>query len=335
MSNDPKGRTTPDHGTRSDSAPKHVIPKQSGRVYSYEYHEPRAKRLSAELLNHQLSGYVHLTHRDVYTHGFCNPICYPNGPTVARSPNATKVFLDLPSPWLALRHLTRTPPSAATLSYVAQLVVPTAPPPELPDPFVSPLHPTRPVHLCVFLPCIEQIQKLVPVLRLLGWVEISMSTMRHKNLEVRRERIGLQEEGIRGGNPAPASVDEALQRLLDVEGRAKIFHALQVDRQEQIKRRAEARKRGEKVPSGDEVDSDDCQDDTTACESNIPASRTDRLERVRANAASRDLFKEGRLHHRTAPEIKTHTSYLVFATLPQDWDAHDEEQMKGGSCGKA
>ena len=29
---------------------------------------------------------------------------------------------------------------------------------------------------------------------------------------------------------------------------------------------------------------------------------------------------------RTEPEIKTHTSYLTFATLPREWTASDEEE---------
>jgi tRNA (adenine57-N1/adenine58-N1)-methyltransferase len=40
--------------------------------------------------------------------------------------------------------------------------------------------------------------------------------------------------------------------------------------------------------------------------------------------ASRKLFKEGRLVHRTEPEVKTHTSYLTFATLPTVWSEEDE-----------
>jgi len=48
------------------------------------------------------------------------------------------------------------------------------------------------------------------------------------------------------------------------------------------------------------------------------------LARIAAEEANRKVFKEGRLVHRTEPEIKTHTSYLVFAVLPREWTAEDE-----------
>jgi tRNA (adenine57-N1/adenine58-N1)-methyltransferase len=32
--------------------------------------------------------------------------------------------------------------------------------------------------------------------------------------------------------------------------------------------------------------------------------------------------------HRTEPEVKTHTSYLVFAVLPQEWTAEDEAKAR-------
>ncbi|KAI9779656.1 MAG: tRNA (adenine-N(1)-)-methyltransferase catalytic subunit trm61, partial [Peltula sp. TS41687] len=37
-------------------------------------------------------------------------------------------------------------------------------------------------------------------------------------------------------------------------------------------------------------------------------------------------FNEGRLVHRSEPEIRAHTSYLVFAVLPRQWTAEDEEK---------
>ena len=32
--------------------------------------------------------------------------------------------------------------------------------------------------------------------------------------------------------------------------------------------------------------------------------------------------------HRTEPELKTHTSYLVFAVLPRPWTKEDEEKAR-------
>ena len=47
------------------------------------------------------------------------------------------------------------------------------------------------------------------------------------------------------------------------------------------------------------------------------------------------MFKEGRLVHRTEPELKTHTSYLVFAVLPREWTGEDEERARGRWEGKS
>jgi tRNA (adenine57-N1/adenine58-N1)-methyltransferase len=110
-----------------------------------------------------------------------------------------------------------------------------------------------------------------------------------------------------------------VQRLRDVEGRAAVFHSLQKEKQEEVMRRAEAKKRGEDVDTGgrkkDKVEG-------------VPPSKQDRLEKVKKELESRTLYKEGRLVHRTEPEIKTHTSYLVFAVLPREWTGADEAKAR-------
>jgi tRNA (adenine57-N1/adenine58-N1)-methyltransferase catalytic subunit len=63
-----------------------------GKVFSYEYHEPRYEKLKEEIHSHGLDGLVHITHRDVYADGFRVDVEEPN-------PDVTAVFLDLPAPW--------------------------------------------------------------------------------------------------------------------------------------------------------------------------------------------------------------------------------------------
>jgi len=55
-------------------------------------------------------------------------------------------------------------------------------------------------------------------------------------------------------------------------------------------------------------------------------TRQERLDRIKRDADNRKTFKEGQLVHRTEPDIKTHTSYLVFAVLPEEWSPEDEEK---------
>ncbi|KAH9168994.1 tRNA methyltransferase complex subunit Cpd1 [Lactarius sanguifluus] len=64
----------------------------AGRVYTYEFHEARAKKAADEFALHGMSDIVTLTHRNVCKNGF----------TVADTADA--VFLDLPAPWEAIEY---------------------------------------------------------------------------------------------------------------------------------------------------------------------------------------------------------------------------------------
>ena len=237
-----------------------------GKIWSFEFHDQRAQKMKEEIIEHRLDGLVDLTHRDVCSEGF-----FPEtNPTTEMRVNA--VFLDLPAPWLALKHLTRDP--------------------------TSPLDPNNAVHICTFSPCIEQIQKTISSLRQFGWLEIEMVEIAAKRIEVRRERVGLQEEGLRGVNDSPATVDEALTRLREVDSRAKVF------------RKAKSR------------DGEDPIKASPAPQQQI--SKQQRLANIRDAQEGRKLYKEGRLIAKAESELKTHTSYLVFATLPRSWTEEDE-----------
>jgi tRNA (adenine57-N1/adenine58-N1)-methyltransferase len=313
-----------DHGDTDEKnlAKRRKGKKRQGRVFSYEYHAPRAEQLQKEIALHGLDPVVKVTNRDVYGDGFC----LDN----ADEPNADVIFLDLPAPWQALKHLTRSPPSSAVLKSVESDTLNgdasfDTPQPAPSKPFRSPLNPKGTIRICTFSPCIEQVTRTVSALRSLGWLEIGMAEVQAKRLEVRRERVGLQEEGLRGANPIAATVQEAVQRLRDVEDRAKAFHGMQKEKQDQVMRRAEAKKRGEDATP---KEGEDKKASLKAKIDGLPPSKHDRLERAKKDLESRALFKEGRLVHRTEPEIKTHTSYLVFAVLPQEWSKDDEEKAQ-------
>ncbi|KAH8732111.1 S-adenosyl-L-methionine-dependent methyltransferase [Phaeosphaeriaceae sp. PMI808] len=269
-----------------------------GAVYSFEYHEPRARQLQVEIKEHGLAPLVTVTHRDVYADGFC----LENTATTTNPPDADAIFLDLPAPGKPSNTSPAHPSPPPPLNPSHPTPPPQQSPPQTPNPYP---HPS--IRICTFSPCIEQVTKTVAALRTLGWLEIDMVEISAKRLEVRRERIGLAEEGVRGGIASAASVDEAVQRLREVEGRAAVFHGLQRERQVEVMKGAEARKRGD--AKGE-------------------SSRLDQAERARREGEGRALFKEGRLVHRTEGELKTHTSYLVFAVLPREWSAEDEEKAR-------
>lgn len=149
---------------------------------------------------------------------------------------------------------------------------------------LSALDPQSAVHICTFSPCIEQAQKTVSELRSHDWLEIEMVEMQHKRIDIRREYTSLRYDSARGTNLFAADVDEAVSKLREVEQRARDFHAGKLG------------------------------SDMAAKAVNNPAR--DKMVNLPYNG--------GKLIHRTEPELKTHTSYLVFAVLPRAWTEEDE-----------
>lgn len=229
-----------------------------GKVYSYEFHLERYQKVSEEMVEHGLSSIVTNTHRDVYNEGF---LLQHEQQSI--SPAANAVFLDLPAPWSALPHLTRAAPSA--------------------------LDPTSPVYICTFSPCIEQAQKTVSYLRRYNWLEIEMVEIQNKRIDIRRDFVGFDYDGMRGVTAVAATVDEAVMKLKEVDQRAKDFHAGQSDLS------------------------------TTKKQTRLANMHQD---------AQKVLFREGSLVHRSEPDLKIHTSYLVFAVLPREWTEEDEEKER-------
>ncbi|KAL9080823.1 MAG: hypothetical protein Q9157_000519 [Trypethelium eluteriae] len=318
-------RVTEDLGdtTNKDATVAHVRKKKKyGKVYSFEFHEPRAGLLEQDIVGHGLQSIVQLTHRDVYKDGFC-----VDDASIEGAPRADAIFLDLPAPWLALKHLTRggttegvkdKVPLGSSNQANSHQEINAGNDGGLKDnskSYSSPLNPRTTTRICTFSPCIEQAQRTITTLRSLGWVEIEMVEIMHKRLEVRRERVGLQEEGLRGVNPSPANVSEAFERLKEIEGRQRAFHENQVTSSVDGSKGA-----GEKATKPEEQKAKQAMANSLGM-----ISKAERLKNIRDAEAKRKLYKEGRLVHRTEPELKTHTSYLVFAVLSRQWTADDEK----------
>ncbi|KAJ5609520.1 tRNA (adenine(58)-N(1))-methyltransferase catalytic subunit trm61 [Penicillium herquei] len=244
--------------------------RKLGKVCSYEFHEQRAGRIREEISQHGLDGLVEVTHRDVCKDGFLL-----GDSQTGSSPNATAVFLDLPAPWLALKHLVRKPASGGP----------------------SPLDPSSTVYICTFSPCLEQVEKTVRVMRQLSWLNIEMVEVQDHRIDVKRERVGLETEGIRGATVFPTTVEEAADKLWAEEERAKIL-----------------RSGSNKNLSPEE----------TAALKEAEIAITESMK----PKTSTPMYDLGRLVHRSEPELKSHTSYLVFAILPRDWTEEDEQKCR-------
>ena len=324
----------PEQGVKSPSGQQANRRKANGKVWSFEFHEQRVQKLKSEIKDHGLDRIVEITHRDVCADGF----------TVLRHLNqvveADAIFLDLPAPWLALKHLTRAPSIATNLSndekincqvehdagssdrsnpvsnerdsYIAPL------PPALPKFIASPLSSAQPVRICTFSPCIEQVQRTVSTLRSLSYTCIETVELASKRLEIRRERVGLSEEGQRGVNASAATVEEAIGRLQEMEGRTRLFHAN--EEKIAIAQKAESNMKDEEADVN--LDPTELSHEITTEPISVPKlGPSIHLSNL---ITGRKLYKEGRLVHRSEPELKTHTSYLVFAILPREWTAEDE-----------
>jgi len=209
-----------------------------------------------------------------------------------KSPEADAVFLDLPAPWEALHHLSRRKPKKDVGEQSEG------------SEWVSPLHPKKSAHICSFSPCIEQVTKTVSAMRRLGWIDIEMVEIANRKLHTLRDRVGLNLQIDRGVNNSPRDVDEAIARLTDIE--------------ERFKENARPRATAEDTEMGEEGAPKEARD--------VPRTIANGKRKGEAPTQPSVKFpwQDGRLITRGEPEIKTHTSYLVFATLPIEWTPEDE-----------
>ncbi|KAI9149467.1 tRNA (adenine(58)-N(1))-methyltransferase catalytic subunit trm61 [Paramyrothecium foliicola] len=260
---------------------------KKGKVFSFEFHEPRFVKMQEEIKSHGMENIVRISHRDVYQEGFI---------VDGASPNATAVFLDLPAPWEALHHLSRRNPKAQQDQQNG------------PDSWISPLDPKQTVYICTFSPCIEQVMRTMEELRKTGWIEVDMVEIAHKRVNVVRERVGLNLPSERGFNQSPADVGEAVKRLKQISKKSQELQKVQA----------------QKSATGSEMEIDE-----PAVESEKPVSNDSE------SVEDEKPWMQGRVTHRTEQDLKTHTSYLVFAMLPPEWDDEAEAAaMAKWPCGQ-
>lgn len=282
--------------------PSNTDDSQRGKVCSFEFHSQRVESIRKELQEHGLDGIVRLNHRDVCEDGFL--LADRSDPN--ESPRANAIFLDLPAPWLALKHLVREPA----------------------DGKVSPLDPSTPVHICTFSPCLEQAQQTISTLRQYSWLSISMVEVAHKQIEVRRERYGVESDNKNSAVPGPKCVDQAVSRLITYEGRAKAFRDRMIRNaaEHANKNSAEKGEGGEEEINGSKTGNIDTTSEPVRDEQ--PTESTPSRIYNKPTKPSIPLYKQGTLIHRSESELKTHTSYLVFAILPCAWSDEDERRCR-------
>lgn len=131
----------------------------AGKLFTYEFHEPRFLEAKKELHEHGLlDNNTLITHRDVCHDGFeiqdLPEKFAKNGKLWCDA-----VFLDLPSPWTAIPNLT------TVVSRDSR------------------------VGICCFSPCIEQVDKTIEALEEHGWTDIEMVEVAGRRWEARKEMV--------------------------------------------------------------------------------------------------------------------------------------------------
>eukprot|EP00035_Acanthoeca_spectabilis_P026801 m.464275 g.464275 ORF g.464275 m.464275 type:complete len:308 (-) comp23413_c0_seq1:27-950(-) len=121
----------------------------TGHLFTFEFHEERAKIAKAEFEAHGVAEWVTVAHADACEDGFGLDDC------------ADAVFLDLPKPWLALKHAKRA------------------------------LRQGPGGRICSFSPCIEQVQRTCEALRQDGFIDITTFSCLEREYDV-RTRVSQQ-----------------------------------------------------------------------------------------------------------------------------------------------
>lgn len=132
---------------------------EKGKLFTYEFHEPRYLEAKKELAEHGLlKTNTIITHRDVCNGGFAIEDV-PVEATKNGELSCDAVFLDLPSPWTAIPNLT------GVVSRDSK------------------------VGICCFSPCIEQVDKTIEALEEHGWTDIEMVEIAGRRWEARKEMV--------------------------------------------------------------------------------------------------------------------------------------------------
>lgn len=135
---------------------------ETGHLHTFDFHEERVKKVGAEFEAHGLSNRVTALWKDVCNDGF------------GLENVADAVFLDLPSPWLAVAHAERA------------------------------LRKDRIARIACFSPCIEQVQRALTELAHHGFCELEMYEIVQRPMEVEQlDVLPLDRPNVVPGHKRP------------------------------------------------------------------------------------------------------------------------------------
>lgn len=179
------GSVVVESGTGSGSF-SHSIARaigKTGKLWTFDFHEARATQAMKEFEEHGLADIVTAQCRDVCNTGF------------GLDKVADAVFLDLPSPWLAISHAKDV------------------------------LREDRPTRIACFSPCMEQVQRTLPELYNHGFNEVEMFELILRPIEVEEiEMIKPSEEQQSGQKRKPTETIPMAKHKADIKGHTSYLY---------------------------------------------------------------------------------------------------------------
>lgn len=279
---------------------------KKGQLFTFEFHKPRYEEALIEITQHKLHQNTVITHRDVCQDGFLKPnIDNAMDPESVRktlkpitkknekgeeevilSLQASSVFLDLPSPWLAIPHLADVMDTAQQTS------------------------------ICCFSPCMEQVTRTVETLKREGWRKIEM-------VEVSSKRWEGHKEMIRGVDDAVERLRDVKRRR--IIGLRRRNNRIQKELENKKKGVQKQEEQDEDIVLEDvtveEEDLSAGQEQRETTDNNTSNKSSSKIRGY--NPWGKGMrIKEGderfewRDVSRVEYELKSHTSYLTFAVHP-------------------
>lgn len=276
-------------GTGSGSL-SHQLARTCGKVLTYEFHEVRCEQAKQEFKEHGLleedNGNLVITHRDVCNEGF---------KLNDRDCEASAVFLDLPAPWDAIPHLNTQ----------------------------GILKKNEKVSVCCFSPCFEQVDKTLKALKENGWQEIEMVEIQGKNFESRRQMVRTLDDAIN------ILKDQKERKDAGIEKRNKMNKKILTEAAKNSK--TENQTENSATTSKDETKAEVEGSGTEADKQTDATEQSPQLKKPKFNPFGKGFkVKEGDLNYnwiqvsKMESEIKSHTSYLTFASKIYDMKRETE-----------
>ncbi|KAH8868381.1 hypothetical protein KSF78_0003979 [Schistosoma japonicum] len=162
-----------------------------GRVHTFDFHSERIDLASKEFNSHSLGDIVKADMRDV-----CNEY-FPSVGSELNPSGVDAVILDLPRPWVVIPHLASTfrPDSGEKTLFGLQVAIHRFYPERDNKNSITDLNALLVSRVCLFSPCIEQVQRSCTALLKSGFEHISTMECLEREFDVSRTTLNVPNLG--------------------------------------------------------------------------------------------------------------------------------------------